>query len=125
MAVIIVLVRRQNAMTHLMYKALFEIFPTRAEFVAHWFSRPLAGSVPSSATPAELFAGTAAAVNDSAFDVNWSTIVHRLTVTHGFALSDADREAMRHIFIAFSEAWLRTSAMRITWARRPHRHHGS
>ena len=33
-----------------------------------------------------------------------SAIVHRLTVTHGFALSDADREAMRHIFIAFSEA---------------------
>ena len=49
-------IRRQNAMTHLMYKALFELSPTRAEFVAHLFSRPLAASVPSSATPAELFA---------------------------------------------------------------------
>ena len=33
-------IRRQNAMQHLMYKALFEMSPTREEFVARLFSRP-------------------------------------------------------------------------------------
>ena len=33
-------IRRQNAMHHLMYKALFDLSPTRAEFVARLFSRP-------------------------------------------------------------------------------------
>jgi len=37
-------IRRQNAMAHLMYKALFEMSPTRADFVAHLFSRPLPAS---------------------------------------------------------------------------------
>ena len=34
-------IRRQNAMAHLMYKALFELSPTRADFVSHLFSRPM------------------------------------------------------------------------------------
>ena len=33
-------IRRQNAMQHLMFKALFELAPSRAEFVARLFSRP-------------------------------------------------------------------------------------
>src|SRR4029078_5382113 len=38
-------IRRQNAMAHLMYKAVFEMSSTRAEFVSRLFSRPLAGRV--------------------------------------------------------------------------------
>ena len=30
-------IRRQNAMAHLMYKALFELSPTRADFLSHFF----------------------------------------------------------------------------------------
>ena len=43
-------IRRQNAMLHLMYKALFELSPTRAEFVSRLFSRPLPRPLASSAT---------------------------------------------------------------------------
>src|SRR4029079_14395446 len=53
-------IRRQNAMLHLMYKALFELSPSREEFLARVFSRPrppLAGS----STATEIFAAVAAA----------------------------------------------------------------
>ncbi|HTE47475.1 MAG TPA: hypothetical protein VK636_19695, partial [Gemmatimonadaceae bacterium] len=96
-------IRRQNAMTHLMYKALFEIAESRTEFVARLFSRPLP-AMSISATPAEIFAAVATApASDSAFTVTWNAIVARLTRTHGFALSDADLESMRHVFSAFHE----------------------
>src|SRR5882672_6764033 len=44
-------IRRQNAMTHLMCKALFELSPSRADFVSRLFSRPLPSSLGRSATP--------------------------------------------------------------------------
>ena len=37
-------IRRENALLHLMYKALIELSPTRAELVARLFSRPFAMS---------------------------------------------------------------------------------
>ena len=97
-------IRRQNAMLHLMYKALFELSPTRAEFASRLFSRPLPRLL-ATATPAEIFGAiSAATVSDSAFDANWKAIVDRLTVTHGFPMSDDDLASMRHVFEAFREA---------------------
>ena len=61
-------IRRQNAMAHLMYKALFELSPTRADFVSKLFSRPLPASVGSSANANEIFtAALGTSMNDSAF----------------------------------------------------------
>src|SRR5262249_12831541 len=98
-------IRRQNAMQHLMYKALFELSASRTEFVSRLFSRPLPRSIPASATPSEIFSAAAAVpANDSAFAVGWKAISDRLTVTHHFALSPDDLESMRHVFRAFFEA---------------------
>ena len=98
-------IRRQNAMLHLMYKALFELSASRAEFVARLFSRPLPPALGRSATAAEIFASVMTAPrNDSAFDATWSAIVDRLRIRHGFPLSDADVLSMRHVFEAFFEA---------------------
>jgi len=98
-------IRRQNAMAHLMYKALFELSSTRVEFVSRLFSRPLAATLTTSASPAELFAAAKSArQSDSLFDANWNTIVDLLTVKHGFALSDADLRSIRHVYTAFFEA---------------------
>jgi hypothetical protein len=96
-------IRRQNAMTHLMYKALFELSPTRIQFVSRLFSRPLRKSLGSGAMASEIFAAVGP-VSDSAFEINWKAIVQRLTVTHGFALSNADLQAMQHVFTTFAEA---------------------
>jgi len=102
---VIVDIRRQNAMQHLLYKALFELSATRAEFVSRLFSRPLRAPVASSASAAELFDAVARVTpTDSAFAASWSAIVDRLTVVHGFALSETDVASLRHIFEVFREA---------------------
>ena len=102
---VIIDIRRQNAMQHLMYKALFELSASRTEFVSRLFSRPAPASLASTASPADLFAAIAdVPPSDSAFTVNWKAIVTRLTVTHGFAISPADSVSMRHVFQAFFEA---------------------
>ena len=98
-------IRRQNAMLHLMYKALFELSPTRGEFVSRLFSRPLPSLLAAPSTPEEIFrAVSTATVSDSAFDANWRAIVDRLTATHGFPMSDDDIVSMRRVFEAFREA---------------------
>jgi hypothetical protein len=100
-------IRRENALLHLMYKALFELSASRAEFVARLFSRPppLPRSIDRSATAAGIFASAMMTPpSDSAFDATWSAIVDRLRVRHGFALSDADVASLRHAFRAFFEA---------------------
>ncbi len=102
---LIIDIRRENALLHLMYKALFELSPSRVEFVSRLFGRPLPPSLGAAATAADLFtAVSAAARSDSIFEGTWRAIVERLTVTHGFALSDADLAAIRHADSAFFEA---------------------
>jgi hypothetical protein len=98
-------IRRENALLQLMYKALFEISPTRAEFVARLFSRPLTMPNAVGATPAEIFGAVEkVASTDSAFDANWKAIVTRLSLTRGLALSTDDRATMRRTFQTFREA---------------------
>ena len=97
-------IRRQNAMAHLMYKAIFELSPTRADFVGRLFSRTLP-QLPKTATPAELFAAASRApMVDSVFDANRKTIVDHLTVKHGFALSPEDVRSINRVYSAFFEA---------------------
>ena len=98
-------IRRQNAMAHLMYKALFELSPTRADFLSHLFSRPLPASLGTSASPMALFAAAfAAKMNDSAFEANRKAILDLLTVTHGFALTESDIQSVKHVYASFFEA---------------------
>src|SRR5438132_7889556 len=64
-------IRRQNAMAHLMYKALFELSATRGEFLSKLFSRTIPPSLKATATTAELFAAIAAVPpSDSLFASN-------------------------------------------------------
>ncbi len=100
-------IRRQNALAQLMYKALFELSPTRAEFLSRLFSRPLPDSVvsKSNASAWELFAAIAAAPpNDSLFQRNLAAIDDRLTKIHGFSLDSADLRSIRHVYVTFFEA---------------------
>ena len=98
-------IRRQNAMAHLMYKALFEMSPTRAEFVSHLFSRPMPTSLGPSSSAKELFiAAFAAKMSDSAFENNRKTILELLTLKHGFALTEADVQSVKHVYASFFEA---------------------
>jgi hypothetical protein len=53
-------VRRENALLHLLYKALLETSADRAQFLSRLFARPLAGPVPPDAPPQALFDALAA-----------------------------------------------------------------
>ena len=98
-------IRRQNAMQHLMYKALFELSPTRAEFVSRLFSRPSVGRVATAIAVQALFDSASAALpNDSAYKANLAAVVERLTVQHGFALTTDDIATIEHVYKVFFAA---------------------
>ncbi len=98
-------IRRQNAMQHLMYKALFELSPTRAEFVARLFSRPAVARLDTSVKVEALFdSATRSAPSDSAFHANHDAILNTLTRKHGFALSPDDVAMIEHVYDIFCTA---------------------
>jgi hypothetical protein len=98
-------IRRQNALAHLMYKALFELSPTRAEFVSRLFSRTLTPVPRPDVTAAELFAAVAAVTpKDSLFEANLQSILNQLTRTHRFVLDSNDVRVIRHVYSTFVEA---------------------
>ena len=98
-------IRRQNAMAHLMYKAMFELSPTRGDFVGRLFSRPLSGRVATTARVDDMFAvATAAQRSDSAFDANQRAVFANLVDKHRFALSPGDSAAIEHLLEVFYEA---------------------
>jgi hypothetical protein len=98
-------IRRQNAMQHLMYKALFELSPTRAEFVSRLFSRPDLMRLGTGMRAQDLFDSAAVAkASDSAFAANSAEIIALLTKKHGFALPEADIASIRHVYDVFFDA---------------------
>ena len=98
----IVDIRHQNAMQHLMYKALMETSKTRAEFLAKLFARPALQSVDTASTVVALFNALANTKPDSGlYRDNLRAIVDQLTKTHGFALSDSERVSLDCVYGAF------------------------
>ena len=78
-------IRRGNLWTQLMYKALFELSETRAEFVSRLLSRPRPEGLGADAAPAALFAAFSAARPDPAlYAANLKAIKEMLTEKHGF-----------------------------------------
>ena len=98
----IVDIRHQNAMEHLMYKALFEMSKDRAEFLAKLFARAPLQGVDTASTPAQLFEALAKQPADSArYRENMRAILARLTDVHRFALSDSERVSLGCVYGAF------------------------
>ncbi len=101
----IVDIRRQNMMLHLMYKAIIEQSPTRAEFLSRLFSRPLPSGVSAASSPDVLLAAFHTEEPDPvAFERNEADIYHVLVHDHGFALARADLGAIDYVFRAFYSA---------------------
>ena len=98
----IVDIRHQNAMQHLMYKALFETSATRADFLARLFARAPLQGVDTASTAVQLFDALAKQPPDSArFRDNLRAIIGRLTDVHRFALSDSERVSLGCVYSAF------------------------
>src|SRR5262249_21065630 len=95
-------IRRQNMVTHLMYKALIEQSGDRAEFLSRLFSRPRPTHVDSLAPAESLFAAFQAIPPDStAYRKNLASIRDVLVKKHGFTLMDEDTASIRYVYQAF------------------------
>jgi hypothetical protein len=95
-------IRRQNAMQHLMYKALFEMSPTREDFVARLFSRPHVAHLVKGIPVQALFDSAQMAVpDDAARAANLASIISLLTEKHGFALPKEDLATIEHVYGVF------------------------
>lgn len=100
----IVDIRRQNALLHLLYKALIEMSPDRVEFVSRLFSRPEPSGARSRPTPEALFHSFALEEpSQELFDENLRGVISHLQTRHGFPLTEADRRAIEYVYTAFYE----------------------
>lgn len=95
-------IRRGNTIAHLMYKALIEMSPDRADFLSRLFSRPRPSGLDTASSAKQLFDAYAAASPDSAlFARNLAAIKERLTKVHGFVMSDSDSKLLDYTYAAF------------------------
>ena len=98
----IVDIRHQNAMQHLMYKAIFEMTSSRAEFMAMLFSRPAPPAMDTAATTLELLQALGPQHPDSALYVkNLAAIKDRLMRVHRFALNDSEQVSLDCVYGSF------------------------
>ena len=95
-------IRRQNMLEMLMYKALFEMSPDRADFVSKLFSRSRPEGLDAKTTSAALFAAyQQAKVDPDLYAKSLQAIKASLT-KHGYPLSSEDVGRIEYIFQVFS-----------------------
>src|SRR5262249_14753037 len=100
----IVDIRRQAIIQHLMYKAVFHLAPTRAQFLSLLLSRPLPKdkAFASNASLNELltyFSG--AASDDKTYADNLTAIKKASQEDFQFALSEADQSSLEYVYKSF------------------------
>lgn len=101
----IVDIRRGAMLQHMLYKALFELAPDRADFLSLLFSRPRPSGLDAQSTVGALLTGYAPVAGDSAlYRRNVAAIKRQLMETHGFALGPRDIDGIEYVYSAFFTA---------------------
>ncbi|HUF48781.1 MAG TPA: hypothetical protein VMM93_13270 [Vicinamibacterales bacterium] len=102
--VFIVDIRRQNMLHQLLYKALFELSPTRADFLSRLFGRPKPERLDRASTAEALFdAFDRTAPSRLLFDETSRRVFDLLERQHRFALTPDDVATMRYVLGTFFE----------------------
>ena len=97
-------IRRQNMVEHLMYKALFEMSPNRADFLSRLFSRKRPAGLRDDSTVQELMdAYMAAPLDAESVQQNLENIRVVLVLQRGFNISNDDWAGLERIYKAFAE----------------------
>lgn len=94
-------IRRQNAIQLLMYKSLFELSPTRMDFVSRLFSIKSAEKAPATARPNALFLAIDGLKGDRAYYAENLAAIKGNLAKHGFALSADDIKKVEYIYDVF------------------------
>jgi hypothetical protein len=101
----IVDIRRDNMLEHLMYKALFELSPDRADFLSRLFSRKRPTGLTAAASAEALFDAYRSVEPDTTlYEENVRAVADHLTSVHKFPLSDTDKAGLARILNAFRTA---------------------
>jgi hypothetical protein len=94
-------IRRQNMLELLMYKALFEMSPNRADFVSNLFSRMRPAGLDTKTTSNALFAAyQETPVDQNLYAKNLAAIKASMT-KHGYGLSAEDIANIEKVFQVF------------------------
>lgn len=99
-------IRRQNMLQHLLYKALFDMSASRAEFVALLFSREVPKSDKGASLPDLLNAVRRSPSGDARYRANIAAIRQRLLTTYGLKLSTEDLRKIEYVCRTFWEEGL-------------------
>jgi len=97
-------IRRQNAIEHLMYKALFELSPTRADFVSRLFSIKSPNKVPTTARADSLFLAIDGLTGDKAYYTENLAAIRSTLAKHNFSLNADDLKKVEYIYDVFFRA---------------------
>jgi hypothetical protein len=98
-------IRRQNMIEHLMYRAVMELAPNRADFIARLFSRPRPAGLIDSISPATLFRAYEATLPDTVlYRKNLAAIKTLLVERHHFGLTTDDLASIDYVYEAFFAA---------------------
>jgi len=101
----IVDIRRLNMLEHLLYKALFELSDSRADFVSALFSRPRPKGLTEKTSVEKLFDAYDDVETDGALlERTLDRALTHLTDTRGFPLSEEDDMQVRYVLSSFSQS---------------------
>jgi hypothetical protein len=98
-------IRRGNLQAHLMYKALFELSATRAEFLARLFAKPVPAGVPATASAEQLFDAFAMlAASEKLREQHLGALLGHLRGKRGLPLDEADAAGIAYVYSAFAQS---------------------
>ncbi len=99
----IVDIRRQAVIQHLMYKAIFQLSPTPAEFISRLLSRPMKGKVPDPKAPIDEVISYLSAIpaDSQAYAENLAAIRRTIQQDFKFPLSTQDQDTLDYVYRNF------------------------
>ena len=100
----IVDIRRQAIIQHLMYKAIFQLSPTRAQFLSRLLSRPMtAEKAPAADAPMDEILDFFAKIPADAktHEENLASIRRAIQEESGFTLSTEDQASLEYVYRSF------------------------
>jgi hypothetical protein len=98
-------IRRQNMVEHLLYKALFEMSSSRADFLSRLFSRKMPQGLNEKTTVRAMFQAFRSSLPDTElYRRNLEAIKNQLMSVHKFRLANDDLTSLDYIYRVFFEA---------------------
>src|SRR4030095_13719695 len=99
-------IRRQNMLEHLLYKALFDLSATRAEFLANLFSRETPRIDSRASLPELLQSIRRSGSSVARLRSNLSAVRQRLSQKFGLHLSEMDLSRIEYVYATLHEEGL-------------------